>query len=57
MAGIVLDPNKRLVIDGEVPKEFLVPDEPRIMAFLNSLDKDDHCAWAHLEEGEKSDGK
>lgn len=55
MAGLLKE--KRLVIDGDVPKEFLVPDENRIRLFLNSLDEDDHCAWAHLEEGENLDGE
>ena len=58
MAGmLILNNEKKLVIDGDVPKEFLVPDELRIRMFLNSLDENDHCAWAHFEEGDKEDGK
>lgn len=48
---------KIVVIDGVVPKEYMVPDYSRIKKFLESLDKDDHCAWAHLEEGETLDGE
>ena len=52
------DPNEWVVIDGEIPKEFLMPDYVRIAKFLKSLDQNDHCAWAHLEKrGEHTDGK
>ena len=54
MAGLL---KEKLVIDSDVPKEFLVPDENRIRLFLNSLDENDHCAWAHLEGGENLDGE
>lgn len=43
-----------LVIDGDVPesmcKVILEPDKERIRAFLESLDENDACEWAHLEE-------
>lgn len=43
-----------VVIDGEVPQEFtrivVEVDTERVRAFLESLDEDDVCAWAHLEE-------
>lgn len=43
-----------LVIDGDVPEQFIKVkyenDNERIRAFLNSLDNNDACAWAHLGE-------
>ena len=43
-----------LVIDGDVPEQFIKVkyenDNERIRAFLNSLDNNDVCAWAHLGE-------
>lgn len=43
-----------LVIDGDVPEQFIKVkyenDNERIRAFLNSLDNDDACVWAHLGE-------
>lgn len=45
---------KPLTITGDVPKEFInmVPqnDNERIRAFLESLDENDTCSWARLEE-------
>lgn len=43
-----------LVIDGDVPESMcrviLEPDKERIRGFLESLDENDACEWAHLEE-------
>lgn len=45
---------KPLVIDGEVPAEFvkMVPqqDNDAIRKFLDALDENDTCAWAHYGE-------
>lgn len=45
---------KPLIIDGDVPdsmtKVIIEPDKEKIRAFLEGLDSDDTCAWAHLEE-------
>ena len=43
-----------LIIDGDVPesmcKVILEPDKDRIRTFLESLDENGSCEWAHLEE-------
>lgn len=43
-----------LIIDGDVPESMcrviLEPDKERIRGFLESLDENDACEWAHLEE-------
>lgn len=43
-----------LVITGEVPQEFtkviVEVDTDRVRNFLESLDEDDVCAWAHFED-------
>lgn len=43
-----------VVITGDVPQEFtrviVEVDTDRVRAFLESLDENDVCAWAHLEE-------
>lgn len=45
---------KPLVIDGKVPEQFIkmVPqnDTDSIRRFLDGLDENDHCEWAHFEE-------
>ena len=45
---------KPIVFDGEVPEQFvnMVPqnDTEKIRRFLDSLDANDKCAWAHYEE-------
>lgn len=45
---------KPLIIDGEVPEQFvkLIPqnDNDKIRRFLDSLDENDACAWAHYGE-------
>ncbi len=43
-----------LIIDGDVPeamcKVILEPDKERIRTFLENLDENGSCEWAHLEE-------